>query len=158
MDDFVFRPTIRKDIEETFAVRAATRQNPVSRDQLAAWGFTPQSVWDRFSGGEYLGWVCEHAGRIVGFCTGNAATGEIMVLAVLPDFEGLKIGKRLLSLVVDALREKGRSNLWLSASTDPGIRAHGFYRANGWIPTGRLVEDGCEELVLKPSPPGHAMP
>jgi ribosomal protein S18 acetylase RimI-like enzyme len=69
-------------------------------------------------------------------------------LAVLPDFEGRGIGIGLLDLVVGALRARGVGRIWLSASADPRIRAHGFYRANGWEPTGEILENGDQILVL----------
>lgn len=149
MENLVFRMTLEKDIEPTFWVRASTRENPVSIAQLAEWGITPESVWGRYSQGEIYGWVCEDKGQIVGFSSGNIITGEVIVLAVLPEYEGIKIGKRLLSLLVQSMREKGCPSLWLSASPDPEIRAHGFYRANGWAPNGQVLENGDEILVYK---------
>jgi ribosomal protein S18 acetylase RimI-like enzyme len=110
-------------------------------------GFTPESVRAGYLAGAYVGWVCEAAGEVVGFCTGDAGTGEILSLAVLPDYEGRKIGIRLLDLVIEDMRAKGASRIWLSASPDPRIRAHGFYRANGWLPTGEVQENGDQVLV-----------
>jgi ribosomal protein S18 acetylase RimI-like enzyme len=147
LNQFVFRETGQSDIEQTFSIRASTRQNPIAVSRLVAWGFTPASVWEKYSTGEYLGWVCEDKGKVVGFISGEVTTGEILVLAVLPEYEGKKIGKTLLSLLVGSLRKKGRTSLWLSASPDPEIRAHGFYRANGWAPDGRTLENGDEILI-----------
>lgn len=153
LDRFVFRKSSPADIEPTFAVRAATRENPIPELQLAVWGITADSVRERYARGDYIGWVCEDQGRIVGFCTGDLAGGEVLVLALLPEYEGMGVGKRLLSLLVGAMRESGRSDLWLSASPDPKIRAHGFYRALGWKPTGAVMENGDEVLVLADAPP-----
>jgi ribosomal protein S18 acetylase RimI-like enzyme len=147
MENLIFRETLQKDIEQTFSVRASTRQNPVSISQLAEWGFTPESTWNKYSTGAICGWVCEDKGNIAGFCSGDLATGEVIVLAVLPQYEGCGIGKRLLSLLTHSLHRSGCSSLWLSASPNPEIRAHGFYRANGWRPNGRVLENGDEILV-----------
>lgn len=147
MESLIFRETLEKDIGKTFHVRASTRQNPISIAQLAAWGFTPESVRGKFSRGEFCGWVCEDDGKIVGFSSGDLTMGEVIALAVLPQYEGLGIGKRLLSLLITHMREKGCASLWLSASPDPEIRAHGFYRANGWAPNGKVLENGDEILV-----------
>jgi ribosomal protein S18 acetylase RimI-like enzyme len=147
MNQFVFRETKQADIEQSFAIRGSTRQNPIPLPQMIAWGITPASVWDKYSKGESLGWVCEDKGKVVGFISGDVTTGEILVLAVLPDYEGMKIGKRLLTLLVDSMHKKGLTSLWLSASPDPKIRAHGFYRANGWTPNGKTLENGDETLV-----------
>lgn len=147
MNRFVFRETGQSDIEQTFSVRASTRQNPIPISQLMAWGFTPASVWEKYSKGEYLGWVCEDKGKVVGFISGDVTTGEILVLAVLPEYEGMKIGKSLLALLGGSMHKKGRASLWLSASSDPKIRAHGFYRSNGWTPNGKTLENGDEILT-----------
>lgn len=147
MRSVVFRPTLEADIDATFEVRASTRENPISRRQLEEWGFTPQTVAAGYREGRTAGWVCEELGRIVGFCSGDVPSGEIIVLAVLPECEGHGLGLGLLARLVATLRERGAPRLWLSASPDPGIRAHGFYRANGWTPTGEVLENGDQILV-----------
>lgn len=50
---------------------------------------------------------------------GNAATGEVLTLSVLPTYEGLGIRRRLLSLVVDWLRAEGAKRIWLHRTSDP---------------------------------------
>jgi ribosomal protein S18 acetylase RimI-like enzyme len=142
-----FRRTAPGDIEATYAVRAATRQNPISKASLIEMGFTPESVRAAYLAGAYVGRVCDADGEVVGFCTGDAGSGEILSLAVLPDYEGRKIGISLLDLVIGDLRARGVSRIWLSASPDPRIRAHGFYRANGWAPTGETLDNGDQILV-----------
>src|SRR5512139_3210564 len=99
-----FRPTGPRDIEATFAIRASTRQNPIPRSALMAMGITPESVQEGFAQGALVGRVCAEAVRPVGFCTGDTATGEVLVLAVLPEYEGRGIGARLLAEVVEELR------------------------------------------------------
>lgn len=144
-----FRPTESKDLEETYAVRARTRQNPMSKAQLVSAGFDPESVLRNFETGEYVGWVCEEGNKVVGFATGDTTTGEVLVVAVLPEYEGKKVGKNLLARLVDSMTERGCSSLWLEASSDPKVRAYGFYRALGWVPTGRTSGNGDEVLELK---------
>jgi len=150
-----FRRTEPKDIEQTYSVRARTRQNPMSRAQLISAGFDPESVSRSFSTGEYVGWVCEAGNDVAGFATGDTRTGEVLVVAVLPEHEGKGIGKTLLSLLVGSMTEQGCSTFWLLASPDPDMRAHGFYRANGWVPSGRRAGNGDEilELIRVGSPP-----
>lgn len=144
-----FRPTTQADLAATYAVRASTRDNPIPESRLLEKGITPEAVWAGFTRGDYVGWVCEADGVVIGFCTGDAATGEVLVLALPPDFEKKGIGARLLALVIEGMREKGSPRLWLAASPDPRIRAHGFYRANGWAPTGEVLENGDEILAYK---------
>src|SRR4029077_12508496 len=88
---------------------------------------------------------------------GRPATGEVLVLAVLPQFEGRGIGKTLLSLAVNCLRSFKPTRIWLGASSDPGTRSHGFYRALGWRPVGEKDTHGDEILVL-PSPGEEGRP
>jgi GNAT superfamily N-acetyltransferase len=136
------------DIEETFSVRARTRQNAASKEWLATQGITPAFFAASMASGKVKGWVCFHESVLVGFCIGDGTSGEVLVLAVLSGYEGNGIGKRLLSCVVDWLRSAGFEQPWLAASPDPHIRAHGFYRALGWKPTGRALENRDEILQL----------
>jgi GNAT superfamily N-acetyltransferase len=91
-------------------------------------------------------WECVLESRTVGHCTGDSMTDEIVGLAVVAAYQGQGIGTRLLSLVVDALRSEGAKRIWLAAPSDPELRAHGFYRAVGWLPTGERTSDGSEIL------------
>lgn len=70
------------------------------------------------------------------------------MLAVLPEHEGRGVGRRLLGEVVGEMRTRGHRRVWLAASPDPAIRAHGFYRAQGWRPTGQVDAIGDEILEL----------
>ena len=79
----------------------------------------------------------------------DAETGEVLVLAVLPEYECRGIGTGLLSRVVEWLRSVSSHTIWLAASPDPRIRAHGFYRYHGWRPNGKKLQNGDEILVLE---------
>lgn len=147
--EFEFRRTRESDIDALFEVRANTRENPVSRARLAAMGITPSSLAEALDSGAITGWVCTHERLVIGFCSGEAVTGEVLVLAVLPEYEGRSVGKQLLAHVVGELRGQDPSRrLWLAASSDPRTRAHGFYRAQGWQPTGKSDASGDEILIL----------
>lgn len=148
MSHLVVRETRLEDIEACFDVRARTRENPISRERLAAVGITPASSAASLASGEVKGWVCLDDSSVIGFCSADAASGEVLVLAVLPDYEGRGVGKRLLQQAVRWLRSLGFDRVWLAASPDPGVRAHGFYRSQGWRPTGERQENGDEILVL----------
>jgi GNAT superfamily N-acetyltransferase len=93
-------------------------------------------------------WECVCDSKVVGHCAGNATTGEVAILSVLPDFEGQGIGRRLLTLVVDWLRAEGATPIWLVATSNPSHRAYGFYRALGWRPNGSQLGHGDEVLEL----------
>jgi ribosomal protein S18 acetylase RimI-like enzyme len=150
--DLVFRETLPFDIQELFSVRARTRENAFSKEMLASIGITPESIAKQMASGRMKGWVCADSSTLVGFCNGDAETGEVLVLAVLSGYECRGIGSRLLSLVVEWLRSVGSDTLWLAASPDTSLRAHGFYRSLGWRPTGETLQNGDEILELKSGP------
>ncbi|AVI64357.1 N-acetyltransferase GCN5 [Halomonas sp. GFAJ-1] len=144
-----FRETREADIEQLFAVRGRTRENPIPKERLAVMGITPKSTAAAMKAGAICSWVSVHEHQVVGFCSGDLSSGEVLVLAVLPEYEGRGVGRQLLSHVVQDLRTRGQhTRLWLAASPDPRIRAHGFYRTHGWNPTGEWDANGDEILVL----------
>ena len=98
------------------------------------------------------GWLCADSESVVGFSMGDRFTGEVLVVAVLPDFEGNGIGKTLTKRVQDWLFSEGHEEIWLLTTPDPGSRAYGFYRKLGWQLTGRMVND--EEVMVLPKPVG----
>ena len=62
---------------------------------------------------------------------------------------GVLVGLALLYAVYNRVDKPTR--IWLGASSDPGTRSNGFYRALGWRPAGEKDTHGDEILVL-PSP------
>jgi ribosomal protein S18 acetylase RimI-like enzyme len=146
-----FRKTQYRDIPDMFALRARTRENPISREELALLGITPESTAASLASGRTSSWVCLHCSSLVGFSTGDNTSGEILVVAVSPEFEGRGIGKKLLRSVVESLRSAGCNRLWLAASSDPNVRSHGFYRYLGWQPTGQSDANGDEILEGTPN-------
>jgi ribosomal protein S18 acetylase RimI-like enzyme len=144
----IFRPTLDQDIDALFIVRAATRENPMSAAQLAALGITPASSKAALAAGEIVGYVCSVQDQIVGFCSADCASGEVLVLAVLPEYEGLGVGKGLLQRIVAQLGQE-HSRIWLAANPDPQGRAHGFYRRQGFVAAGHVDDAGDEILELR---------
>ncbi|HEU0299341.1 MAG TPA: GNAT family N-acetyltransferase, partial [Longimicrobium sp.] len=106
MAELPIRETREEDIDRLFDIRARTRENPVSREQLAAAGITPASFAAELRSGNMKGWVCLDGSSPVGFCSADAAGGEVLVLAVLPEYEGRGVGKRLLAEAVSWLRSR----------------------------------------------------
>lgn len=145
---FNYRHTKPEDIERLFYIRANTGENPISESRLAEMGITKTAVLDGLALGTLCGWVCESGDDIVGFCQGDLTSGEVLVLALLPEFEGRGIGRKLLGRVVEALKQHGYTKIWLAADSNPDVRAHGFYRKLGWLPNGEQREYGDEILVL----------
>jgi GNAT superfamily N-acetyltransferase len=78
---------------------------------------------------------------------GDSTNAELTVIAVLPDYEGRGIGKRLLSEVENWLFSLGHKELWLVTTPDPDLRAYNFYVKRGWVPTGEIIDED-EKFVL----------
>lgn len=144
----LYRNTLPRDIDQLFDVRAKTRENPISHEQLATLGITPEAIAEALGTGDIAGWVCVENNRVVGFCSGDVQTGEILVLAVLPEYESRGIGKTLLLKVIQELSHYEHETLWLAADSNSQVRSHGFYRKLGWKPTGETLENGDEILAF----------
>ena len=148
MSQFAIREAQDSDIESLFDNRARTRENAIPRSYLASIGITPESWAVGLRSGSQQTWVCFDGEVPVAFCGADADHGELVVLAVLPEYEGRGIGKRLLASAVSWLQSKECGRLWLAANPDPKGGSYGFYRAQGWRPTGEVQRDG-EILVLE---------
>lgn len=118
-------------------------------------GITVESWAADVRSGSLPGFVCIDEGAVVGYCFGEKATGEVVVLALLPSHEGRRIGKHLLGLAVGLLADAGHKRLFLGCSADPATRSHGFYRHLGWVSTGTFDRAGDEVLELQ-NPAGTA--
>ena len=143
-----YRPARPDDIAECVVLRGRTRENAVSRERLEAAGITVDTWAGDTRTGALVGYVCTSEGAIAGYCFGSPVTGEVVVLALLPPFEGRGIGRTLLERVVDDLRRAGHARLFLGCSPDPATRSYGFYRHLGWRSTGRFDGAGDEILEL----------
>lgn len=146
-----YRNAESTDMERCMDIRGMTSDNPMTIDELNSIGVNSCNWCPLIESAVYLGEVCEVNDVVIGFCFGEVESAEILVLAVLPQYEGIGIGTKLLSNVGDKLLLSGSNNLWLAASPDPNARAHGFYRFLGWTYTGNLNEHGDQILVLPKS-------
>jgi GNAT superfamily N-acetyltransferase len=124
------RPMPLAAVQARFSAEELAREMR-SRALLARLGVTtPPGEVDLLTG-RVIVWECMDGSQVVGHCTGDCLTGEILSLEVLASHEGRGIGRRLLFHVSDCLRAAGASRVWLVGPADPGVRAHGFYRAVG---------------------------
>ena len=144
-----YRPALPEDAEECVVLRGKTRENAFSEDQLRSIGVTSESWENNIHSGALPGHVCTVDGRIVGYCFGSRETGEIVVLALLPDFENRGIGRELLNRITKELAKLGHTRLFLGCSTDPMSRSYGFYRHLGWRSTKTFDQYGDEILEFK---------
>lgn len=144
-----YRAATKSDFQICTRIRGSTRDNAIPEGALREMGIDEAYWFPRVDSGQIVGEVCEFNGEVIGFSNGDTTTGEIIVLALLAEFDGRGIGKELLSRVSNQLFALGWDELWLAASVDPSVKAHGFYRHLGWVPTGRFGANGDEILSLK---------
>ncbi len=142
------RPALPEDAAECVVVRGQTRENAASEEFLRSIGVTTESWSDNIRTGALPGHVCVVEGKIVGYCFGVQKTGEIQVLAVLPEFENRGIGRALLDRTIQELADLGHTRLFLGCNPDSAGRSHGFYRHLGWRSTGTFDQHGDEILEL----------
>jgi len=147
MRDIHYRIAEPADIARCIDIRGKTRENAASAARLAELGVTEASWSAEVEAGTLPGQVCEVDGRMAGYCFGSARSGEVVVLALLPAYEGLGLGKALLLRTMAVLREHGHQRLFLGCSDNPQHRSHGFYRHLGWRATG--ARDGLGDEVLE---------
>lgn len=62
----------------------------------------------------------------------DRSTGELLVIALLPEYEGRGIGGQLMQHVENWLAQTGCSRAWLTTDLDQTLLAYGFYRHRGW--------------------------
>jgi ribosomal protein S18 acetylase RimI-like enzyme len=148
MSQFTIREVTEADMDSLFDIRARTRENAISRKYLESIGITAESWLASIRSGNQQTWIFSDGNAAVAFCGADATTGEVVVLAVLPDHEGCGIGKRLLNHAVEWLRSRGWHRLWLATNPDPTVRSHGFYRSQGWRPTGERQDRAGDEILV----------
>jgi ribosomal protein S18 acetylase RimI-like enzyme len=140
----MLREITEKDIPDLFKVRVRTHENCLTYEQLKSLGITEESVKARLEG-SLKGWLYEVDNQVVGFAMGDGATGEMWVIAVLPEFVGKGIGSKLLIAVENWLFACGCQQLWLTTDIDTSLKAYSFYRQHGWIDT--RIEDGMRYMA-----------
>lgn len=146
----IFREAIPADVPALLALRFATVENAITAEELEAeYGITAETIADGL-GGPHRGWLCEEDGHPLGFSIGDGATGEVQVVAVLPEAEGRGIGGEVLRRVAAWLFECGHRRVWLRANPDATLRAAGFYRHLGWRDTGTRVDGEAILEILNP--------
>jgi ribosomal protein S18 acetylase RimI-like enzyme len=144
-----YRQAVPDDTPACVVLRGRTRENAFSVERLAEAGVTLESWRAAVVDGSLPGYVATLDGEIVGYCFGERETGEIAVLALLPDHEGQGVGRALLTLVVTEFKGLGFDRLFLSCSSDPAVRSYGFYRHLGWRSTGSFDDRGDEILEYR---------
>lgn len=135
----VLRQATMADADALWRVRYAVRENTLAPGRLSNEDLR-REIEDTGRG-----WVIEVGGSIEGFAIGNAQSGNIWALFVLPEAEGRGYGSRLHDVMVSWLREQRVPLLWLT--TDQTSRAAGFYESRGWKRVG-ILSDGQARYEL----------
>lgn len=135
-----FRAIEPQDAAALIELRGRTRENAIPADALAKMGITIESIGAKLRG-PHRGWLCEAEGRLAGFAMGDGSSGELLVIAVAPEFEGRGIGSQLLASVEEWLWSCGWEALWLWTDVDESRRAFSFYLHHGWRKS--EVKDGA---------------
>ena len=143
-----YREITAPDVPDLFYVRTRTRENAYTLDQLQHLGITVESVTDKLAS-SFKGWLCTDGDHVVAFCIADRSTGEVWVIAVLPQYEGKGIGNKLMSLAEEWLWASGCKRAWLTTDVDTNLRAYGFYRQRGW--TDWKIENDLRWMELYPS-------
>ena len=113
-----YRPMTPEDLPAVFSIRLATVENVVTLASLKEdYGITPESLTAAMQF-NVQSWLCEASGRPVGFAMGNRSNGEVIVVAVIPGYEGNGIGQTVLALVQDWLFAEGHEKIWLFANPE----------------------------------------
>ena len=142
-------------------MRGLTRENAISAESLRHYGITEQSWAEDIRTDALPGFVCHSDSKLLGYAFGARASGEVVVLALLPEAESQGLGSRLLTLLVQELHASGHTRLFLGCSPDTSSRSYGFYRHLGWQSTGTFDRAGDEILehlspAALPAVPGGA--
>lgn len=146
MSKTILRAAEPEDASECLRIRGLTRENAFSEQDLAALGITVQSWGAGIADGSCPGYVALVDEKMAGYCFADSDSGEIMVLALLPEYESLGLGRTLLERMAQDLRDRGFKRLFLACNSDPQVRSYGFYRYLGWAESGQRDEFGDDIL------------
>ncbi len=111
-------------------------------------------------------WICEHASRIIGsllLMHRGPDCAQLRYFLVLPEFQGIGLGKRLMELFMGFLTERGYRSAYLWTVDELPVAA-ALYRRFGFRLTeekpsaafGKPLHEQRYDLVLEkaPGPPG----
>ena len=120
----ILRQATIADMSGIWDVRYAVTENTLTRGRLSDEDVR-REIEDTGRG-----WVIDDDGQIKAFAIGNAQSGNIWALFVLPEAQGMGYGHRLHKVMIDWLRAQNAPTLWLT--TGAHTRACGFYERRGW--------------------------
>ena len=131
------RRAIQSDVARIMEIRHSVRENRLSNPNLV----TADDCAEFIERSEM--WVWEEDGIVQAFAAGDIRDGWIWALFVAPEYEGRGIGRALLSMACETLRNAGYTVANLS--TAAGTRAERFYTEDGWT---LVNENGRGEVLF----------
>jgi GNAT superfamily N-acetyltransferase len=82
-------------------------------------------------------WLCEHQGRMIGsllLMHRGESAAQLRYFMVLPEYQGMGLGKRLMELFMEFLRQKGYRSAYLWTVDELPVAA-ALYRRHGFVLT-----------------------
>jgi len=134
-----YRPARAEDIPDLVSIRNSVRENRLVHTVLTTDDYVQAMTEDGRA------WVCEIAGKVVGFACGRLVQGDIWALFVREAHEGRGIGTALMDIVERWMFEQGPDEIWLV--TAPDTRAERLYQRRGWTKR-QMKATGEAEYVL----------
>lgn len=129
-------PNHAKRVQPTYRIVEKTNVHKESISEFVRtfWGEEEQLTFDReFNVPELPGYLAKSKGKIVGFVsTGESDNATIIVaLGILPEHQGVGIGRRLIAKVEREAKRTKKKMLLVSTSNDD-LPALGFYQKLGF--------------------------
>lgn len=120
-----FRQAAFKDIDMMAEIRLSVVENVLSDPSKIT-----RKMYEDYLDRRGRGWVCELDQKVVGFSYADREANSIWALFVLPEYEGIGVGKGLIQLATSWLFELGAKKVTLD--TRANTRADIFYKSQGW--------------------------
>lgn len=142
----LIRPARAADITTIFSIRTSVKENILSLEQLTDMGITPDVILEMLELPDCI-WVADIDGITAGFAIADMEEGSLFALFVLPEYEGLGLGKELMVHAEAALFQQ-HSKIWLE--TDSQSRAAVFYQHRGWDAVEQLAGTDKRYQKIRP--------
>jgi GNAT superfamily N-acetyltransferase len=125
----IFREAQQADIAAMHQVRNSVKENILSDP-----GRISLQDYEEYLFKKGKGWVCITDHSLIGFAIADLKGRNVWAIFIDPSHESEGIGKKLHDLMLNWYFSQTKDTIWLS--TEPGTRAEGFYRKQGWKPVG----------------------
>ena len=139
-NQFIYRKLEVSDLADVYEIRFSCTENIIHPHQIQ-YLLRETALKDIGQGG---GWMCLDGDVKVGFSMPIFAPEPMLAaLFVRPEYQRRGIGKKLMGLAINWLKENKSESIILE--TDPGSYADEFYKRNGWE-RGKMAEYGLQVI------------